>query len=267
LTHLVRINLYIADMTSSETAHISHIPQPPTIVDRVLHVLACVAKAGRPIGAKQIAAQVAMPLSTVYRHLAALKKWGLLQEHMDTGMFEPGATGVQLAWGFDQNSNLVSQSRDEISALVERTGESVGLLVYINGQMVCISMQESNQPLRCSFTKGRAHSLMHGASAKSLLAFLPRALQQRLIDEHFHDAPDSAAAIQAQLIDIRKQRYATSESEVDLGVWGVSAPLISDNERLEGTITLMAPALRVGRREAELIRLTREAADRICNRF
>ncbi|MFL9927331.1 IclR family transcriptional regulator [Herbaspirillum lusitanum] len=239
----------------------------PSIVDRVLHVLACVAKAGRPISAKQIAAQVALPLSTVYRHLAALKKWGLLQEHMDSGLFEPGPTGVQLAWGFDQNSNLISQSREEISALVARTGESVGLLVYINGQMVCIAMEEADQPLRCSFVKGRAHSMFKGASAKSLLAFLPRSLQQRLIDTEYAGAPQEGEALHAQMAEVRKRGYAISESEVDFGVWGVSAPLLSHNGRLEGTLTLMAPALRVGEREAELIRLTRETAERICNRF
>ncbi|MGF0240851.1 IclR family transcriptional regulator [Rhodococcus sp. IEGM1300] len=237
------------------------------IVDRVLQVLACVAKAGQPISAKWIAAQVGMPLSTVYRHLASLKKWGLLQEHMTTGLYEPGATGVQLAWGFDQNSNLVSQSRDEISALVERTGESVGLLVYSNGQMVCIAMEESPRSLRCSFTKGRAHSLMYGASAKSLLAFLPQALQTRLIEEHMSQTQECLPTLHEELAQIRKNRYATSDSEVDLGVWGVSVPLISDNERLEGTITLMAPSMRVGSREAELISLTKKAAMRISNRF
>jgi len=256
--HILRIYIYIALMEPTEQT---------TIVDRVLHVLACVAKAGRPIGAKQIAAQAAMPLSTVYRHLSALKKWGLLQEHMHSGLFEPGATGVQLAWGFDQNSNLVNQSREEIDALVARTGESVGLLVYINGQMVCISMAESDQPLRCSFTKGRAHSMVRGASAKSLLAFLPRPAQVALIAEHYVNAPEQVAVLEAQLADIRKKRYAISESEVDLGVWGISAPLITHDDRLEGTLTLMAPVLRVGAREAELIKLTREAADRICNRF
>jgi DNA-binding IclR family transcriptional regulator len=153
-------------------------PQTSTIVDRVLHVLAGVARAGKPVSAKQIAAMVQQPVSTVYRHLASLKKWGLLQEHMNSGTFEPGPTGVQLAWGFDQNSNLISQSREEIISLVQRSGESVGLLVPINGQMVCIAMEESDQPLRCSFTKGRAHPLLKGASAKSLLAFMPRKLQQ-----------------------------------------------------------------------------------------
>lgn len=238
-----------------------------SIVDRVLQVLACVAKGGRPMGAKRIASQVGMPLSTVYRHLAVLKKWGLLQEHLTSGLFEPGATGVQLAWGFDQNSYLINQSRDEISALVERTGESVGLLVYSNEQMVCIAMEECSRSLRCSFTKGRAHSLMHGASAKSLLAFLPAELRQRLMQEQLGHAPQCLQALEKEIIEIRKNRYATSDSEVDLGVWGVSVPLISHDEILQGTITLMAPSLRVGSREAELISLTKKAGSRICHRF
>lgn len=242
-------------------------PENKSIVDRVLHVLVCIAKAGHPIGAKRIAAQVGMPLSTVYRHLGALKKWGLVQEHMATGLYEPGATGVLLARGFDQNSYLINQSRDEISALVERTGESVGLLVYTNEQVVCIAMEESTLSLRCSFTKGRAHSLMYGASAKALLAFLPRPLQKRLIEEQLGHDPIAVDALEKQVAEIRKKGYATSEGEVDQGVWGISVPLISDNERLEGTITLMAPSLRVGAREEELIKMTIKAASRICNRF
>lgn len=242
-------------------------PQTSTTVDRVLHVLAGVARAGKPVSAKQIAAMVQQPVSTVYRHLASLKKWGLLQEHMNSGTFEPGPTGVQLAWGFDQNSNLISQSRDEISALVERSGESVGLLVHINGEMVCIAMEESTQPLRCSFTKGRSHKLHKGASAKSLLAFMPRKQQQKLLAEQLGDKPEEVAALEAQLDTIRRRGYSTSDSEVDLGVWGVSVPIMTSNSRLEGTITLMAPALRVGAREQELIRMTVEAAQRICNRY
>ncbi|GGJ94725.1 IclR family transcriptional regulator [Pseudomonas matsuisoli] len=242
-------------------------PQTPSTVDRVLQVLTCVAKAGKPIAAKRIAAQLQMPLSTVYRHLASLKKWGLLQEHMSAGLYEPGATGVQLAWGFDQTSNLISQSRDEISALAERTGESVGLLVYSNGQMVCIAMEESSSSLRCSFTKGRAHSMLQGASAKSLLSFLPEPIQNSLLEAHAEPDSVDLSALRKEIARIRKKGYATSDSEVDQGVWGVSVPLISAEGALEGTITLMAPSLRVGPREAELISLTRKAASRISNRF
>ena len=78
---------------------------------------------------------------------------------------------------------------------------------------------------------------------------------------------EEAAALEAQLDEIRRRGYSISESEVDLGVWGVSVPIMTSNGRLEGTITLMAPALRVGNREQELVRMTVESAQRICNRF
>jgi len=234
-----------------------------SVVDRVLHALTSVARAGRPMAAKQIATEIGAPLSTVYRLLSSLKQWGLLQEHANSGLFEPGPSSVQLAWGFDQNAQLVTQSRDEIRALVERTGESVGLLVPINDAVVCLSMVESDQPLRCSFARGRAHPLTRGASAKALLAFLPEAQTDVLIADSAPDDPEAVAALRAQLEEIRRQRFATSESEVDIGVWGVSAPLVSDVGRLEGTITLMAPVARIAGREAELAQLTRAAADRI----
>lgn len=234
--------------------------QTSSVVDRVLHALTSVARAGRPIGAKEIAADIRAPLSTVYRLLSSLKQWGFLQEHANSGLFEPGPSSVQLAWGFDQNAQLVTQSRDEIRALVQRTGESVGLLVPINDTVVCLSMVESDQPLRCSFARGRTHPLTRGASAKALLAFLPEAKAEAVIAG---SDPESAAALHVQLQEIRRRRFATSESEVDIGVWGVSAPLISDAGRLEGTITLMAPVARIAGREAELAQLTRAAADRI----
>jgi DNA-binding IclR family transcriptional regulator len=108
--------------------------------------------------------------------------------------------------------------------------------------------------------------MMQGASAKSLLAFMPQETRRHLIATQAGSLLEGAA-LEKEIAEIRKNGYATSDSEVDLGVWGVSVPLISQDERLEGTITLMAPSLRVGPREAELISLTRKAASRICNRF
>jgi DNA-binding IclR family transcriptional regulator len=133
--------------------------------------------------------------------------------------------------------------------------------------MVCIAMEESSSSLRCSFTKGRAHSMLQGASAKSLLSFLPEPIQHSLLEAHAEPDSVDLCALRKEIAWIRKKGYATSDSEVDQGVWGVSVPLISAEGALEGTITLMAPSLRVGPREAELISLTRKAASRICKRI
>ncbi|PXX34975.1 IclR family transcriptional regulator [Undibacterium pigrum] len=239
--------------------------------ERVLQVLTCIARHGEALSARELVEQTGLPLSTLYRQLAPLKKWGLVQEHAQTGLYEPGPLAVQLARGFDQHSWLMNAARDELAELVQKSGESVGLLAYVNGQVVCLDMQESQQALRCSFAKGRASSSVRGASAKALLAYLPPALQDDLLAQNFlENSPLSSPSLQdlqTQLNRIREQRYATSENEVDLGIWGVSAPVFSGRGKLEATLSLMAPAQRIQERKQEFINMTLAAADRLSRKL
>ena len=85
---------------------------------------------------------------------------------------------MQLAWGFDQSSFLIHEAQPDMAALAVASGETIGLLVAVKDQAVCLDMVESQHPLRCSFTKGRGLPLARGASAKSLLAFMPVARLQ-----------------------------------------------------------------------------------------
>ncbi|MFZ6675876.1 IclR family transcriptional regulator [Undibacterium sp. Xuan67W] len=228
--------------------------------ERVLQVLVCIARAGQSMAARDIAAQTGIPLSTVYRQLAPLKKWGLVQEHGQSGLYEPGPLAMQLAWGFDHHSYLMAEARSEIEQLVQRSGESVGLLVHVNGQLICLDMQESQQALRCSFTKGSANSLLRGASAKALLAYLPQAVQ----DDQMRSLPEKEREVlQAQLLAIRQQHYAITENEIDEGVWGVSVPVFSSKDKLEASLSLMAPVSRAQQRHADYIQMTMAAAARI----
>ncbi|MFZ6774169.1 IclR family transcriptional regulator [Undibacterium sp. SXout7W] len=239
---------------------------PVATNERILQVLACIARQGEAMAARELAEQTGLPLSTVYRHLSVLKKWGWVQEHARSGLYEPGPLAVQLAHGFDQHSWLMQAARPEMDQLVQRSGESVGLLCYLHGQVVCLDMQESQQALRCSFAKGRANSTVRGASAKALLAFLPVTVQQQLLDQNFIDMDDAQMrrySIEQELLQIRTQRYATSENEIDLGVWGVSAPVFSGKSQLIATLSLMAPVHRSATRQGDLISMTLAAADRI----
>jgi DNA-binding IclR family transcriptional regulator len=58
------------------------------------------------------------------------------------------------------------------------------------------------------------------------------------------------------LVHIRAQGYAVSDSEVDPGVWGVSAPIFHRAGRAAGcsaSITLMAPSTRAAGHENQFI--------------
>jgi len=240
--------------------------------ERVLQVLACVARAGQALSARELAAQTGIPLSSLYRQIAMLKKWGLLQEHVhnglaaQSGLYEPGPMAVQLAWGFDHHSHLMQQAREEMQQLLERSGESVGLLIYLHGQVICLDMLESPQALRCSFTRGSTGPTARGASAKALLASLPPAvLDAQLATQQLDDA--RVAKLKQQLQEIARQGYAVSQDEVDIGVWGVSVPVMSGTTKAEATLSLMAPTSRALPRSDELIRLTQASAAKISQRL
>ncbi|WP_454689186.1 IclR family transcriptional regulator [Achromobacter aloeverae] len=235
--------------------------QPPAAQDRVLLVLATLAQCNGPVAAQELVRATGLPRSSLYRQLARLKQWGFVQE--EDGSYAPGPMGLQLAQGFDASSHLVHMARMDMQRLVAQTHESVGLIVAVNDRAICLDMLESPQALRCSFEKGRSVPLRRGATAKCLLAHLPAARRDAVLDAWENEPPDPRQPDRAALAAIRKAGYACSQSEVDEGVWGTSAPLFGPGQRLAACMTLMAPASRALPREAELIQLLVVAAARV----
>lgn len=134
--------------------------------------------------------------------------------------------------------------------------ESIGLVVAVKNQVMCLEMVESQHSLRCSFEKGRAVPLKAGASAKSLLAFMNDKARAEVLDSMFDDDVRGRTVLEAELARVRAQGYAVSDSEVDPGVWGVSAPIFHRAGRAAGcsaSITLMAPSSRVAGHENQFI--------------
>src|SRR5450830_580818 len=241
--------------------------QEPVVAtsERSLMVLSVIARHGKPIAVRKLKELTGLPQSTLYRHLLPLKKWGLVQEQ--DNFYAPGPLSVQLAWGFDHTSYLVSNAQPEMLQLAKKCGESVGLMVAVNDQVTCLDMVESDQSLRCSFSKGRSHPLTRGASAKALLAHLPNTISADIVARQLRNNRNDIEQLQAELNAIHTQGYAVSEGEVDWGVWGVSAPVFYKPGQAAGAITLMAPAIRAEERQRELIAATVQAVATISERL
>ena len=234
------------------------LPEAPavTAVDRALVVLATLAQQGRPLTAVELVARTGLTQSTLYRQLNALKRWGFVLE--TDGRYAPGPLSLQLALGYDMASHLAQQARQEMQMLAQQSQESVGLVVAVNGQAICIDMVESRQALRCSFEKGRSVPLEKGASAKCLLAHMSDAALNASLG-----ADQRRPGLLAELRAIRKAGFAVSDGEVDAGVWGVSAPLFAMGQQAVAALTLMAPSVRIAGKHPPLIQMAVVAAARI----
>ena len=88
-----------------------------------------------------------------------------------------------------------------------------------------------------------AQPLLLGASAKVLLAYMEPELCLSILRQQGVEEADVAAHLDSYGA-IRSAGHAVSLSEIDLGIWGVSAPLLDSRDRLQGAISLMAPAFR-----------------------
>lgn len=224
-------------------------------VDRALVVLATLAQQGRPLTATELLGKTGLSQSTLYRQLNSLKRWGFVLEV--EGRYAPGPLSLQLALGFDMASHLAQHAHQEMLMLAEQSHESVGLVVAVNGQAICIDMIESRQALRCSFEKGRSVPLEKGASAMCLLAHMSGAALNASLDS------DRQAELSGELTEIRTAGFAVSDGAVDAGVWGVSAPLFAMRREALGVLTLMAPSVRIQDKQPRLIQMTVVAAARI----
>jgi DNA-binding IclR family transcriptional regulator len=235
--------------------------------ERVLEVLETVATAKEPLSAKRVSELAGIPLSSAYRHLTSLKEAGFIVDlGRDLG-YGPGPVCMRIAQNFDRTSHVLALALPEMQRLSLRTQESVGLMKALGTDVYCVEMIESPLSLRCSYSKGRSQPLSHGASAKALLAFLPQSVQDEVCDRLLGGNHDARSALLKELKAIRTRGYAESEGEVDPGVWGASAPIFSQGERLEGSISLMIPSTRVGNRRAELVQQTIETAKAISMRL
>lgn len=229
--------------------------------DRVLQVLAVLAQHGKSMPAAELMERTGLARSTLYRQLARLKRWGFVLE--SDGFYAPGPLSLQLALGFDLASHLVRQARPDMVDLAQQSQESVGLIVAVNDQAICLDMVESQHSLRCSFEKGRSVPLRAGASAKCVLAHLPEAVRAAVLDSQWGAGTPERDAAQRESDAIRKAGFAMTAGEVDPGVWGCSVPLFGASRQSVGAITLMAPIVRASGQEEALSRMAVVAAARI----
>ncbi len=232
-------------------------------------MLATLARLGRGASIAELIELTGLAQSTLYRQLALLRRWGFVIGRQKE--FSPGPLCVPLAWGFDQTSFLTSAAHDKMEEMSVASGESIGLMVAVGQQIICLDMVESHHPLRCSFVKGRVLPLYRGATAKALLAFMHPGQRQAALKHLQTGQPLDASALAAfaqQLDDIRVAGYAASNGEVDTGIWGASAPLYQTRGAdAVAVITLMAPSTRAQGQEKRLIDMTVRGAAHISSRL
>jgi DNA-binding IclR family transcriptional regulator len=212
----------------------------------------------------EIAAALRVPRPTAYRLVRTLRSRGLVHE-AGPSTYGLGWSVLSLAQVAEAGLDLARLLYPIMLRLHARTGETVMLTAAAGLSGVCLERIESRHSVRLSVTKGRRIALHAGASAKALLAFLPKATWERVIAEaglpRFTPRTITRPALlRSELCRIRRQGYAVSLGELDDGAWAVAAPVLAPDRQLVAALTLAGPLTRFERAALpRLVRHVREA--------
>ncbi|NUP40733.1 MAG: IclR family transcriptional regulator [Streptomyces sp.] len=224
-------------------------------VDRALTILPLLAEG--PASLEQVATRLDVHKSTALRLLRTLHEHGMVYRQQDQ-RYRLGARLFALAQQAVENLDIRGIAHPHLAALNERTGHTVHLAVYEQGEVVYIDKVESRYPVRMYSRIGRPVAITVAAVAKLLLADLPeaerRAVAERLDYPRYtpRSTPDAAAFL-AELARVREQGWASDLGGHEESINCVGAPVRGPDGRVCAAMSVSAPNVVVS--AEELLRL------------
>lgn len=230
---------------------------------RGLDVLIAIARGGQATVA-EIAAELEIPPSTVYRYIRSLRDYALIEEA--GGVYLPGWRLLDIAGQHLTHTRLVEVGTEFLQNLTHQTSETSVLAVRAGSQAICLRQVVSPHPERYAFRVNELLPLHAGAGQRLLLAYAPgpivELVQSRMTP--YSDSTPGRAELPALLDLARKNGFTVSRGEFQPGAVAVSVPVFAAGE-IACSLTLAGPEDRCSSEQwiRRAVRLLRSAADEL----
>ncbi len=198
----------------------------------------------------ELANALHMPKSTAYAYIAFLKNRGLLASADRQGNYKLGLRFLDYASIVKNQIQLSSIAFPYMSDLSKNFQDTVILTVRKGDYSYIIEKAERGVGLVYMRNIGDRRPLHCGASSKVHLAYM----KETELDQYFRDTKlksytKNTIANREKLLEelekIRKQGYAFSNQEIDLGVSGVAAPIWNNEGEVVASMGMVGPINRI----------------------
>lgn len=188
--------------------------------------------------------------SSLQRILYTLTEEGFLERNERSKTYKLGIELFFLGNLVEANSQLLSISKEYMQILNNQTFETITLNIINQNKRKCIGYILAKHELTTLSFISKDSPLYAGASAKTLLAYLPddkinQIINKPDLDQLTQYTVTDKVELNKQLKEIREQGYAISESERLLGVFAISAPIKNRFGEVIASITITIPSVRI----------------------
>ena len=241
-------------------------------LQKAMHILFYMGQHGPEMRIAEIASGLHLNKTTVYRLLSALERLDLVQRDPEDERYRLGLKLHELGTKALRARTLQNESRRYLKEMAHVCNEAVSLAVPGAGGVLCLERFDSPRTMITVRTPVGALFPAHcSAAGKAVLAYLSEEdvdailLNNRLIryTDHTHTR---IAELKNDLRRVRQRGYALDEQELEYGLNGVAAPVISQDARVIGAVGIAGPTQRFqGRDLVEKIELVKMTAQKIAS--
>jgi len=199
-------------------------------------------------GVSALAETLGISKSTVHTHLQTLRELGYVTR--EDGEYRLGLRFLGLGDQARQRHELYQFAKPEVDSLVEAVGERVQVMVEEDAVGVYIYQSLADQAVRTDSHIGTVVDLHATAVGKAYLAYLPEAersavLNQLALERRTPNTLTDRKTLKSELEVVADRGYAFNDEEKTVGMRAVGVPILSDDERVLGAVSVSGPTTRM----------------------
>ena len=249
-------------------------------VERALEVLRAVGEARAEPGLSDIADDLGLHKTTVFRLLGALERAEFVVRDDDRQRYQLGPALYRLATQARRATGLHEAARPELEALAHDVGETATLEVLVGDEVLILDEVHGRFVVGGAPEVGMRWPAHATSTGKVLLAAAavegkqPGAAGQRArrgggrlarLGPH---TITTRAALEAELVKVRRVGYAVGMEELEPGLVAIGAPVRNAQGRTVAAVSVGGPRARLGGAHLRpAVARVRKAADGISRRL
>jgi len=224
-------------------------------VRRATELLRCLALRPDGMPLTELAVAASLSKTTTYRILQTLMAAQFVTCDPLTALYFPGHVFLRLGMTSESFQGLKRAARHHLERLRDAVHETAALVVLRGAERLTIDVAVGLHELKAVPEIGSTKPIYAGAAGKVMLAFLPEADVERLIEQRplikvARNTIESRKALLNALKVIRDRGYARSVEETINGQGAIAAPILC-NGALVAAVNLCVPTVRLSEKFVE----------------
>ncbi len=219
-------------------------------VSRALDIIQLVGMKKGGLGVTEIAKQMDINKSSVYRILVTLAQYGYIEQDESTGLYKLGYKFLEISSKLLDSIDIRSEAGPFLKQLEDSTNEVIHLVVYDQGEVVYIEKLEGTETLRMHSKVGKRAPMHCTSVGKAILANLPSGMVHEIVERkglpmHTKHTITDKDALFKELVQVKQNGYALDLEENENGISCIAAPIFDHLGKVVAAISISGPTIRM----------------------